>query len=357
LQLDITYEDNTIESIVSDSSWKTLDGPIVYNEVRCGEIYDARLAVEGWMEPCFDDSEWQNVFVSRGAGGILKRTDIPPIRVTATLQATRISDVVYDVGQNVSGWVKIKTNGKVRWSANTANSDSAPIEICNSVLIDKSKNMNQKKDGGVWNYIGTYKLSSGSGNYVKLLADDDGYTIADAVRFEPIDTIAFNDDFENGISKWTTVKGTWNIVDDNSKVYKQSGDLGESIITAGSSNWTDYFVEADLRLYAVNQSVGLLGRYIDNENYYMLRLNKTDGKVELYKKEKDKLKLISSAPFAVNVGTNYKLKLDMHGNSLTGYVDGVKKIEAIDSSISNGRVGIRGTHGIGVAVNRLALIM
>ncbi|MDD4688459.1 MAG: hypothetical protein PHE51_01780, partial [Eubacteriales bacterium] len=40
--------------------------------------------------------------------------------------------------------------------------------------------------GGIWTYLGTYKMNSGTDGYVKLLADGVGQTSADAVKFVAI---------------------------------------------------------------------------------------------------------------------------------------------------------------------------
>lgn len=111
-QLDITYADGTTAQICSDRSWKSADSPIVYNETKRGEIYDARLEIPGWDTPEFDDSDWQPVFICRSPGGVIRSTDCPPIRVCGEYPAKKISETVYDIGQNISGWVKIKVRGQ-----------------------------------------------------------------------------------------------------------------------------------------------------------------------------------------------------------------------------------------------------
>lgn len=70
----------------------------------------------------------------------------------------------------------------MRWTAFSNRPDAAPLEIKYDGGIDTSKTVNQRVNGGQWNYIGTYKLAA-TGNYVKILATDAGYTVADAVMF------------------------------------------------------------------------------------------------------------------------------------------------------------------------------
>ena len=42
LQLEIVYQDGTMENIVSDESWKCAIGPLVSDNIFTGEVYDAR---------------------------------------------------------------------------------------------------------------------------------------------------------------------------------------------------------------------------------------------------------------------------------------------------------------------------
>ncbi len=111
-QLDLEYEDGERETLVSGPGWRTAAGPITFNHVRCGEVWDARLEQPGWDCPGFDDSPWQQAFVCRSPGGVLKPVEIPPIRVIRTLAAKEIFPGVYDLGENTSGWAKITVQGQ-----------------------------------------------------------------------------------------------------------------------------------------------------------------------------------------------------------------------------------------------------
>ncbi|MDR0510936.1 MAG: alpha-L-rhamnosidase N-terminal domain-containing protein [Rikenellaceae bacterium] len=60
LNLRIVYADGSVETIVTDSSWRTVDsGPIRFNSIYTAEHYDARLETPGWDEAGFDDSAWR----------------------------------------------------------------------------------------------------------------------------------------------------------------------------------------------------------------------------------------------------------------------------------------------------------
>lgn len=110
LQLDLAYEDGTSERICSNSKWETGEGPAIFNHVRSGECWDARLEQPGWNEVGFS-GVWANAFVCRSPGGLLKLAEHPPIRIIKTLPAKEIYPGIYDVGQNISGWARIRVKG------------------------------------------------------------------------------------------------------------------------------------------------------------------------------------------------------------------------------------------------------
>lgn len=111
-QLDIEYETGEKVQIVTDSSWKAAYGPIVYNNARIGETYDARLETAGWNEPEFCDESWENATVWFGSGGELLKNYTEPVRKIKTIIPTRISGGTYAAGINTTGWVNIKVRGK-----------------------------------------------------------------------------------------------------------------------------------------------------------------------------------------------------------------------------------------------------
>ena len=116
LQLDITYDDGTRQRVVSDESWKVSDGPIYWDQLRMGVMYDARREQPGWNTAGFDDSKWQPAILREGAKGKLAAQMSEPIKVMDTLKAVNITkqgdSYVYDFGQNISGWTRLNISGK-----------------------------------------------------------------------------------------------------------------------------------------------------------------------------------------------------------------------------------------------------
>lgn len=116
MQLMIDYTDGTHEVVVSDSSWKTADGPITFNNLYGGEDYDARKEIPGWATADFDDATWNPAIVANEPGGNLKSQLTPAIQVTRTLEPVKETNpepgvYLFDLGQNIAGWWALEVKG------------------------------------------------------------------------------------------------------------------------------------------------------------------------------------------------------------------------------------------------------
>lgn len=74
----------------------------------------------------------------------------------------------------------------MKWTAGSGRASRAAIEINyqGGTKTDSTRRVNQTVNGGVWVFVGSYFLSSGTGNSVRLLANANGSVAADAVLFE-----------------------------------------------------------------------------------------------------------------------------------------------------------------------------
>jgi alpha-L-rhamnosidase len=115
-QVHVDYEDGTEEIIGSDDSWRTARGPVVSSCIYSGEVYDARLEQDGWTDPGFDDNGWSTVNIVQAPCDALLPAYEEPVRVRDRFAPVSMSQpqpgvYVYDLGQNISGWVKIRVKG------------------------------------------------------------------------------------------------------------------------------------------------------------------------------------------------------------------------------------------------------
>ncbi len=115
-QIEIEFADGRRSVINSDDSWKTSEGPIVYNSIYSGEVYDARREQPGWDRAGFDDSAWTPSLVVDGPRGVLAAQMMPPIRVERTFQVKSITQpkpgvYIFDFGENMSGRAQLSVQG------------------------------------------------------------------------------------------------------------------------------------------------------------------------------------------------------------------------------------------------------
>lgn len=117
MQLQINYTDGTSETIVTDQSWKTCTGPILTSDIYNGETYDARLEMTGWDLPGFDENGWGQVITPDLAKDKLVAPQGVPVKPIQEIKPVRllttpIGETVFDMGQNMVGWVRLKVAGK-----------------------------------------------------------------------------------------------------------------------------------------------------------------------------------------------------------------------------------------------------
>jgi alpha-L-rhamnosidase len=116
-QLDVEYKDGTTEVIISDESWKvSTDGPIISNNEFDGEEYDATKEITGWDSPGFDDSNWKQAEIVSPASPLLCSQPNASIAVMETISPINVNEIkpnvfIFDMGQNMVGWVKLKVHG------------------------------------------------------------------------------------------------------------------------------------------------------------------------------------------------------------------------------------------------------
>ena len=116
LQVEVEFADGTNQVIVSDESWKGSYGPILFNGLLSGEVYDARLEKDGWDTAAYDDSLWAYAKLAEAPKGKLTAQMVQPIRVTEVIRPVKISQpkpgvFVYDMGQNLAGKARLTVIG------------------------------------------------------------------------------------------------------------------------------------------------------------------------------------------------------------------------------------------------------
>ena len=117
VQIEIEYTDGQVEKIVSNNDWVTGLGPIRSNDLLMGENYDARLDLGKWTSPAYDSSKWVRAQTSDLGDVPLVGMQYLPVQVLdeikpKTLNVPKPATYVYDLGQNMVGFARLKVKGK-----------------------------------------------------------------------------------------------------------------------------------------------------------------------------------------------------------------------------------------------------
>jgi len=143
LQLEIEFADSGSAEVVSDGTWKTAPGPITFSSIYGGEDFDARLELQGWDRPGFDDRQWRAVSLVQGPGGAMTHELAPPMRVMRNYTPVKVTHpkpgvAVYDLGQNFAGWPEISVAGPA----------GAAVRMISGERLDKDGLVLQTSSGG-----------------------------------------------------------------------------------------------------------------------------------------------------------------------------------------------------------------
>ena len=116
-QLHIKYTDGSTEILGTNDQWKVSTGAILKSDIYNGELYDANLEMPGWKTTGFDDATWEQAIVLDQAKDILVAPQGAPVKAIETIKAieritTPKNEMVFDMGQNMVGWVRIKLKGE-----------------------------------------------------------------------------------------------------------------------------------------------------------------------------------------------------------------------------------------------------
>ncbi len=136
--IEITDVNGNKEVLEADENVKTAPSPVIFDDLRNGCFYDARLEIPRWSEPAFDDSGWANALIAetpRGERRICKAEPVISIRhlKPVTIRKCRMVDFrpvdrvcdntsqfpskekegyLYDFGIDTAGIIRLKIKGK-----------------------------------------------------------------------------------------------------------------------------------------------------------------------------------------------------------------------------------------------------
>ncbi len=145
--------------------------------------------------------------------------------------------------------------------------------------------------------------------------------------------------------------------------HQQRSDVMPAALYAGGI-YADFSVAASIRLLpgSTERAGGLIFRQYDLENYYLMEVSASTGKVAIHKvvdgvsqplvnktepglegqtpAPEDEAGLKPVAVFDVRRGDWYRIKVECKGSKITGYLNGEAVVALEDSATMNGRIGL-----------------
>lgn len=95
----------------ADEKFRIHSSPILFDDLRMGEIYNATNEISGWNCPGYDDSDWEYAIRAKAPKGELRFCDVEPVIVKNKLRPKSITrcgdDYLYDFGENNAGLTKL----------------------------------------------------------------------------------------------------------------------------------------------------------------------------------------------------------------------------------------------------------
>lgn len=206
---------------------------------------------------------------------------------------------------------------------------------------------NNYADGKAYTYA--TKLPIGVHSYYFHTTDTKTNAVSTAVSAGPTvgdgPQTLFSDDFSDGVADgWVSTSGIWTVANGE---YSGQASSGASYSVAGEASWTDYTLQAKVNVtnnINGNKDAGLVFRYADPDNTYVLYLknnDRTGRKMELVKVVGGVKTVLDFSNPSIAPDTFYTYKIIASGDHIEVYKDGVLELSATDSSHAGGKIGAR----------------
>ena len=141
---------------------------------------------------------------------------------------------------------------------------------------------------------------------------------------------------------------TWKLAVVDGEYYTEN-DVGEKSITAVDGlTCTDCIIETNLRFgdTEVGFFSGIVFRYTDNEHHYCFAIGAEHDWAEfiMFTPEHSHygVSLALTYDVVIDQNTDYSLRVCIHENTFTGFLNGEEVLSATDDTYTEGQVGLRG---------------
>lgn len=145
-RIKLTDSSDNTSYILSDTTTKWENSFILKNNLFFGETQDLNLFDSSWNTLDYDDGNWNFALKAQPTSSPLQKQTFPADKLIRTTEPKIIYEdetrKIYDVGENVSGWVQIKLLGNKNETVSVVYSDK--ITDDNRLLSDDDKEQFQK---------------------------------------------------------------------------------------------------------------------------------------------------------------------------------------------------------------------
>lgn len=169
---------------------------------------------------------------------------------------------------------------------------------------------------------------------------------------------ALTEKFDGGkAAEWTEFQGTWDVVKGE---YAQLDTPWTTTATHdtynrsyfGEEDWDDYTLEATVRIEEGGDLAPIVGIFFrvtektDTGDYYLFRLDERPAEGPgLIKAPNVTMQINGNQP--AEIGRDYVLKVEVEGDDIRCYVDGVLEIEVTDGDFRTGAIGVGTFNAVG----------
>lgn len=99
----------------ADESFRTADSPILFDDYRSGEHYDARKEIPGWTEIGYDDRTWDCALPALTPRGEKRLCTAEPVRAVRSLRPSFVrpcgDGYLYGFSENMAGFCRLTLDG------------------------------------------------------------------------------------------------------------------------------------------------------------------------------------------------------------------------------------------------------
>ncbi len=137
-----------------------------------------------------------------------------------------------------------------------------------------------------------------------------------------------------------------------------TGGSSAPTIAVGSysgSKWKDYSVSLTMKS-ADNDSIGVMFRYLDNDNYYRFSWHNETKTQQLVKRENGAFKVLAKRTATYTSGRSYSLAISANGSQLKVAVDGATIFTVTDTSFADGTIGLYSSSNQGSSFDNVKVI-